>query len=94
MLLYIHSNKESLMHFKAAQFSYSPETKCYAAEASELRIGQPGQYVYIDGYAFMFTHADKDATGEDTYGWNYKPTMNAISLNGALHGHRVLIIND
>ena len=82
------------MNFQASQFQYQPENKAYVAEASELRIGNPGRYVYLDGYAFMFVGADKDASGEDTYGWNYKPTMNAISLNPGLHGHSVLIIND
>jgi len=82
------------MNFQASQFQYQPEGKVYVAEASELRIGTPGNYITVDGYAFVFTHADKDASDEDTYGWNYKPTMNSISLNPSLHGHRVLIIND
>ena len=82
------------MNFQASQFQYQPENKAYVAEASDLRIGTPGQYITIDGYAFMFVGADKDSTGEDTYGWNYKPTMNSISLNAALHGHTALIIND
>ena len=82
------------MNFKPAQFEYNPDTRTYVAEASTLGIGAPHKYISIDGYAFVFTHTDKDASGEDVYGWNYKPTMNSIGLNSALHGHRVLIIND
>lgn len=82
------------MNFKAAQFDYHLVGKSYVAEASDLRISNPGEYITIDGYAFVFTHADKDASGEDVYGWNYIPTGNSLSLNPALAGHRVLIIND
>lgn len=82
------------MNFQASQFDYNPSSKTYVAEASDLQIGSPGQYISIDGYAFMFTGADKDASGEDTMGWRYKPTMNSVSLNSALAGCRLLIIND
>ena len=82
------------MSFQAKQFEYSPDTRCYVAEASDLQIGSPGQYISIDGYAFMFTGADKDASGEDTMGWRYKPTMNSVSLNSALAYCTALIIND
>ena len=82
------------MHFKSEQFSYNPGTKTYVAEASELRIGWPGTYIYLDGSAFMFTHLDKDASGEDIAGWNFKPTMNTVGLNPGMNGARVLIIND
>ena len=82
------------MNFQASQFQYQPETKAYVAEASELRIGTPGQFITLDGYAFMFVGDEIGGRGEDTYGWNFKPTMNSISLNAALAGHRVLIIND
>jgi len=82
------------MNFYSSQFQYQPDTKSYVAEASDLAIGTPGQYITLDGYSFMFVGVDKDASGEDTYGWNYKPTMNSIELNPAMQGHKVLIIND
>lgn len=82
------------MDFKSEQFDYNPSSKTYVAEASDLQIGSPGQYISIDGYAFMFTGADKDASGEDTMGWRYKPTMNSVSLNSALAYCTALIIND
>jgi hypothetical protein len=82
------------VNFKPAQFEYNPDTRTYIAEASTLGIGSPAQYISIDGYAFMFTHADTDASGEDIAGWRFKPTMNSVSLNSALAGCGVLIIND
>jgi hypothetical protein len=82
------------MNFTASQFHYTMEDKSYVAEASDLRIGAPGNNITIAGFDFVFTHADKDASDEDTYGWNFKPTMGAINRNPALVGHTVLIIND
>jgi hypothetical protein len=82
------------MNFKESQFSYNLATKTYVAEASDLRISSPGQYVTVDGYAFVFTHADKDISGEDIMGWRYAPTGNSLSINPALAGHGLLIIND
>ena len=80
------------MNFQAKQFDYNPDTKCYVAEASTLRIGQPGTYITIDG--FMFTHADMDASGEDTAGWRFKATITSVDRCPALAGCTVLIIND
>ena len=82
------------MNFQAAQFDYNPITHTYVAEASTLGISAPGNYISINGHVFMFTHADKDASGDDTMGWRFNPTIGAVSLNPALAGHRVLIIND
>jgi hypothetical protein len=83
------------MMFKSSQFQYQADTKAYVAEASELNLGgKPSQYITLDGWAFVFVGADMDASNEDTYGWNYKPTINAVELNAELAGKRLLIIND
>ena len=82
------------MNFRSQQFEYNPATKTYVADASDLQIGTPGEYISIDGYAFVFTYSDMDSSGEDTYGWRYKPTGNSISLNSALAYCTALIIND
>ena len=82
------------MNFNPAQFEYNPDTRTYIAEASTLGIGAPHKYISIDGYAFMFTGCDADASGEDIAGWRFKPTMNSVQLNSALAGCGVLIIND
>ena len=87
------------MRFLASQFQHQLENKAYVAEASDLRIGQPPWNISVglnDSVAFPFTltHVDYDASGEDIAGWNYKPTMEAVSRNSALAGYKVLIIND
>lgn len=82
------------MSFQAKQFEYSPDTRCYVAEASDLGAGLFGHYISIDGYVFVYTHTDYDASGEDAAGWRYKPTMDSVSRNPALAGSSVLIIND
>ena len=83
------------MNFQATQFVYLPENKVYIAEASDLRIGTPDQRsIDIDGATFLFTHADKDSSGEDVMGWNYSASWAAVRVNPALAEHRVLIIND
>jgi len=83
------------MNFNAAQFIYRPAGKVYIAEASDLRISVPDQRsIDIDGATFLFTHADKDISGEDVMGWNYSASWAAVRVNPALAGHRVLIIND
>lgn len=43
---------------------------------------------------FVQAHADMDASGEDTYGWNYQPTLEALRQFPFLSGKRLLIIND
>jgi hypothetical protein len=82
------------MQFKATQFDYQLANKSYVAEASDLRIGAPHREITIDGNAWFFSHTDRDASGEDVMGWNFVPTMGAVSNNPALAGHKVLIIND
>jgi hypothetical protein len=82
------------MQFKPDQFEYLPSSRTYVAEASELGISAPQEYIGIDGYAFAFDKCDKDASGEDVMGWRFKPTGDSVSLNPALAGCGVLIIND
>lgn len=85
---------QQCMSFQNKQFDYNPDTRCYVAEASTLGVSRPGNYISIDGYAFVFTHADHDAVGEDIAGWRYKPTANSVALNSALAYCTALIIND
>lgn len=40
--------------------------------------------------AFYLDHEDKDASGEDTYGWHFYP----ISIELKRAGVRILVIND
>ena len=85
------------MNFNAANFDYDPVKKLYTAEASTLGLppGEtPGLHITIDGYAFVGTHCDYDASGEDLMGWNYAATGNTVALHAGFAGHRVLIIND
>jgi hypothetical protein len=82
------------MNFKASQFDYNPASKTYVAEASDLRVGITMPYITLDGCAFMLTHTDMDASGEDVYGWRYTVTIDAVQFNPALAGCKVLLIND
>lgn len=45
-------------------------------------------------YTFVFNYVDTDTTGEDTYGWHFRVTMDTVAKYPHMQGHRVLIIND
>ena len=87
--------------YSSGPWVFSTSTKCFSAEISELehfyKLGHlPSMPKEIELkntltnhiITFKFDHADKDGSGEDTYGWRY----NAVS------GHKfpcsLLIIND
>jgi len=79
------------MRLDAHHFTKSEKTGVLSCEASQLRIGRPPRLLTLDGHMglpdpiqFEFTHADKDASGEDIYGWNYRSRC----------GMKLLIIND
>jgi len=87
------------MHFKLAQFDLHDNT--YSQEVSMLQVRQiygmlpSGQIgITIDGAEFMFAGDDRDNTGEDIYGWNFRPTMSAVQKNPVFANKRVLIVND
>ena len=73
---------------------YNPKTNTFSCEASDAQLGIMYEVVVItntvtkQSITFKFTRADKDGSGEDTYGWNFK----------AVSGHKkpcnLLIIND
>lgn len=78
-----------------------PDTQEFIAELSSIerqeeveRAAHNGQSVVIEnpktgkGLQLFQTHADRDGSGEDTYGWNYKGRLE----NGQLIN--LLIIND
>ena len=78
--------------FKTDQFSYNPKTRTFSSEASDLRL-PPGQVPNLfelvnestgGSRLFAYKRADRDGSGEDTYGWWYESCDNI----------RVLIIND
>lgn len=79
-----------IQKFTASGFSYNPKTQTFVAEASD--IAWPGFLKSFEihnpktgGFGrFDFVKADKDASGEDTYGWRYKSQC----------GINCLIIND
>jgi hypothetical protein len=81
------------MYFRKDQFQQRTN-KVLCAEISELGVGGIPSTIYIGGQAFVHTHTDKDASGEDVMGWNFKPTMGAVAEHPELAGTRVLIIND
>ena len=82
------------MELQAAKFDYNFESKLYTAEISELELHAVPREFTINGFSFVFTHTDKDASGEDIAGWHFRPTMGAVQQHPGLAGHRVLIIND
>ena len=72
---------------------YNKETRTFSVEASDLRDGfdmygntvvNPKTGKMVD---FTFSHADKDGSGEDTYGWNF-------TSYGPMETIKLLIIND
>jgi len=48
----------------------------------------------FETYVFVFYCVDKDASGEDTYGWRFVVTMDTVTKYPHMQGHRVLIVND
>jgi hypothetical protein len=45
-------------------------------------------------YTFVFYCVDKDASGEDTYGWRCVVTMDTVTKYPHMQGTRVLIFNN
>ena len=84
------------MNFQASQFQFQPEGKVYVAEASDLGllVGVLPREIVLDGSLFVFSHTDRDASGEDVAGWNYRVSMGGVFWNKEMANARILIIND
>lgn len=84
------------MHFKSEQFQWQEFSKCYVAEASELRLppGRVPTTVSINGNEFAHSSTDKDSSDEDIAGWRYKPTAATLAKSPVFSGVSVLIVND
>ena len=50
--------------------------------------------IMLDGAEFVFIGDDRDASGEDIYGWNFRATIGAVNVNPSFANARVLIVND
>jgi hypothetical protein len=92
------------------KFDWQKDNKCFCAEASDLPqnfnfLSQVYDDACDAGFtmvsartgaevAFVFSHDDRDSSGEDVYGWNFEPCPYAVRKNPALAGVTCLIIND
>ena len=92
------------MRYNLSQFTLQGDT--YSEEASTLRVepvygritsGNPGIVVTDDAgkqLEFALAWTDTDASGEDVYGWNFRPTMGTVQKDPQMANRRILIIND
>ena len=68
------------------QFNYDAPTKVFTQEMSTLSCPSVPRFVTLynpqtgNEARFIFTHADKDGSGEDTYGYNYVITQGSVEL--------------
>ncbi len=73
-----------------AAVSYDKEQKSFSAYSSDLQKGSGEHIITLvnpktsGSKIFFLTSVDRDASGEDIYGWNYKSN----------DGYKLLIIND
>lgn len=95
------------MNYLSSQFDYNPDTKVFSQEVSLLFTKMvhgilPNNTVGITitdhttaiDANFVLVHTDKDQSGEDIFGWHYRPSMESVQNNPALAYTKVLIIND
>jgi hypothetical protein len=89
-----------MQRFCVTQFEYDATRKVFSQEVSTLRCGGISGRIVLHNPAtgadaeFVLDFTDMDSSREDTYGWNFKPTMGAVQDNPRLAGVRLLIIND
>lgn len=75
------------------QFDWHKDTKCFCSEASDLGIGMAPEAFDLKSsrtgeiVRMVLSKIDRDATGEDIYGWHFKTATES-------HDFTALIIND
>jgi hypothetical protein len=94
--------------FNYDNFTWQPKYKTFSAYVSDLpRTQEPftidpvtkkpsliiiGKSKIAVKYELYKT--DKDGSGEDTYGWNFRPTAQSVKESPGCKGTEVLLIND
>jgi len=86
-------NESSTPIISTDQLSWNKGTQTFSEYVSDLRgiVGGGEKEIIVNNpktgasVTFTFTKADKDGSGEDTYGWNYENKEKGLHL---------LIIND
>lgn len=97
------------MHYFADQFDKDEKTLSQEVSMLNFRSQRRAVYGQLangttgititdtsrfETYVFVFHSVDKDASGEDTYGWRFVVTMDTVTKYPHMQGHRVLIVND
>ena len=95
--------------FSSSQFFWDKNTKELHQEVSSLTRGGGNSPFRAEGNQWFVTvvssktgqsvnfkliQVDKDASGEDVYGWRLVPTEESIQHVPACKGVRMLIVND
>lgn len=91
------------------RFNFQKDTRCFAAELSDLSDLGVEENIFEDGFrnasfrivgktgvevTYVFSHRDMDGSGEDCYGYNFIPSASSLVNVPSARGTSALLIND